>query len=163
MATEGEQSHGAVLHREPGDLRVKDDIALDQTLAVAYKSPFVRRLESISKQKKLITWLDRPPKRSLIDTHQAHEAIWPVAERVQNRSQLGTGFKLKDSWHHGTTRNVPFAPELIVPDLFHSCNHQRRFGKDNAVHLADGPTVRNQRINGRGVMKTSVGVDSIER
>ena len=42
MATEGEQRHEAVLHREPSDLRVKDNIALDQTLAMADKSSFVR-------------------------------------------------------------------------------------------------------------------------
>ena len=161
MATEGEQSHGAVLHREPGDLRVKDDIALDQTLAVAYKSPFVRRLESISKQKKLITWLDRPPKRSLIDTHQAHEAIWPVAERVKIEA-LGTGFKLSTP---GITGRFGMCPSHQNSSSWTSSRRQStaRLGKNNAVHLADGSTVRNQSINGLGVMQTGIGVNSIER
>ena len=163
MATEGEQSHGAVLHREPGDLRVKDDIALDQTLAVAHKSSFVCRLESIAKQEELISRLDRAPEGSFINPHQAHEAIWPVAQRVQNGSQLGTGFELEHAWHHGAARDVSVAPELVVPNLFDAGNHQRRLRKNNAVHLADGPTVRNHGINGRGVMKAGVGVDAIER
>ena len=163
MATEGEQRHGAVLHREPSDLRVKDNIALDQTLAMADKSSFVRGLESIAKQEKLISRLDRAPKRRFINPHQTHEAIWPVAERVENRGQLGTGFKLEHAWHHRAAWDVSIAPKFVVPDIFHAGNHQRRLGKNNAVHLADGSTVRNQSINGLGVMQTGIGVDAIER
>ena len=163
MATEGEQRHGAVLHREPSDLRVKDNVALDQTLAMADKSSFVRGLESIAKQEKLIPRLDGAPERRFINSHQTHEAVWPVAERVENRSQLGTGFKLEHTWHHRAAWDVSIAPKFVVPDIFYAGDHQRRLRKNNPVHLADGPTVRNQRINGRAVMKTSVGVDSIER
>ena len=163
MATEGEQHHGAVLHREPGDLSVKDDIAVDKTLAVAHKASFVGWLESIAKQEKLISRLDRAPEGSFINSHQAHETIWPMAQCVQDRGQLGTGFKLEHAWHHGAAWDVSIAPEFIVPNLFHAGNHQRCLRKNNSVHLADGPTVRNQGVNGLGVMQTGVGVDAIER
>ena len=163
MATEGEQSHVVVLHGEPSDLRVKDDIALDQTLAMADKSSLVRGLESIAKQEKLIPRLDGAPEGRFINPHQTHEAIWPVAQRVQNRSQLGTGFKLEYTWHHRAARDVSLAPKLVVPNILHAGNHPRRLRKNNAVHLADGATVRNQGINGLGVMQTVVGVDAIER
>ena len=162
MATEGEQRHGAVLHREPSDLRVKDNIALDQTLAMADKSSFVRGLESIAKQEKLIPgWTEPRKDASSIRTKPMKRSS--VAERVENRGQLGTGFKLEHAWHHRATWDVSIAPKFIVPDIFHAGNHQRRLGKDNAVHLADGSTVRNQSINGLGVMQTGIGVNSIER
>jgi hypothetical protein len=163
MATEGEQRHGAVLHREPGDLSVKDDIAVDQTLAVAHKASFVGWLESIAKQEKLISRLDGAPERRFINPHQTHKAIWPVAQRVENGSELGTGFKLEHAWHHRAAWDVSIAPKFVVPDIFHPGDHQRRLRKNNAVHLADGATVRNQGINGLGVMQTVVGVDAIER
>ena len=86
-----------------------------------------------------------------------------MAQRVQNGSQLGTGFKLEHAWHYGAAWDVSIAPKFVVPDIFHTGDHQRRLRKNNAVHLAYGSSVRNQGINGRGVMQTGVGVDAIER
>ena len=83
--------------------------------------------------------------------------------KLAHRNLMGTGFKLEHAWHHRAAWDVSIAPKFVVTNIFHAGNHQWRLRKNNAVHLADGPTVRNQRINGCGVMKTSVGVDSIER
>ena len=163
MASEGKQAHGAVLNGEASDLRVKDNIAADQSLAVAHKASLVGRLESGAKQQELIARLDRASEGCFIDTHQAHESIGPMAQRVQDGSQLGTSFKLEHSWHNRAAWDVTIAPELIILDLFDASNQQWRLGKDNAINLADGPPVRNEGINGLGVMQAGIGIDAIER